>query len=172
MATATELHIIRKMSTPLIINLVPAHLPEPVRTALEQLAASRAGLADAERNLAGATGEAWVDANEQLAEARAAADKALDNFGKVNGGSSTALKDSALSAFTQAMGAANEHVQAALDALKDADQAAALFHSVTPGKPVLRLETQAALESPVHKLLGVVRSDLRDVHSLLPDSVD
>lgn len=172
MAKATEIYIVRKMSTPLIINLVPAHLPEPVRAALEQLAALRSELADAERDLAGAKGEAWVTANERLTEARSAADKALEDFGKVNGDSSTALKDSAVSAFTRAMGAANEHIQAALDALKDADQAAALFHSVTPGKPVLRLETRPALESPVHKLLGVVRSDLRDVHSLLPDSVD
>lgn len=172
MAQLAEIHITRKMSTPLVIGLVPDHLPTPVREALEHLSAKRAELSAAERNLAGAKGAAWTEANDRLNTARAAADKALADFGTVNGASYTTITDAALAAFTQAMDTVNEHLVAALEALKDADQAALLFHSAKPGKPVLRIETKTALESTIHKQLGIVRSELRDVQSLLPDSLD
>lgn len=172
MATATEIYIVRKMSTPLIISLVPEHLPAPVRDALEHLATARADVAAAEADLASTSGPDWNACNAKVTAAHEAAHEALVDFAKLTSASSTAIKDSGLAAFTQAMGSANEHVQAALDALADAAQAAALVHSVAPGKQVLRLDGREATEAPVRQQLAMARSSLRDVHSLLPDSVD
>lgn len=172
MATATDIYIVRKMSTPLTISLVPDHLPTPVREALEHLGQARADVADAEADLANASGADWNTCNNKVTAAHEAAHEALVDFAKLTCASSTAIKDSGLAAFMQAMENANHHVQAALDALSDAAQAAALVHSVTPGQQVLRLDGRAATDAPVRQQLAIVRSNLRDVHSMLPDSVD
>lgn len=172
MATATEIYIARNMSTPLIISLVPEHLPAPVREALEHLGQARADVAAAEADLASASGADWNTCNGKVTAAHEAAHEALVDFAKLTCASSTAIKDSGLAAFMQAMESANQHVQAALDALADAAQAAALVHSATPGQQVLRLDGREATEAPIRQQLAMARSNLRDVHSMLPDSVD
>ncbi|MCX4858951.1 hypothetical protein OG426_19460 [Streptomyces canus] len=172
MSKPVELNILRPLSTPLRISLVAEHLPLPVRQALMDLIARRGELAEAERELSSAKGTDWAPANERVTEARTAAQAALDSFAGVGAASSSAVRDSASAAFEQAMSAANARLVEALDALADADRAALLWHSVRAGRPVLRFESETALGSRVHKEFGMVRSELREQLSQLPDSLD
>lgn len=172
MTKPIELSINRPGSTPLGIALVASHLPAPVRTALEDLVARRSELGVAEDNLTSAQGTDWGPANEQAITARTAAQQALADFADVNAASSTAIRDSAAAAFESAMGVANARLNEALDALADADRAAQLWHAVKAGRPVLRYGTQAATDSKVHQRFGLVRSQLREQLSYLPDSLD
>lgn len=172
MPKPTELSINRAGSTPLNIVLVAEHLPAPVRDGLDQLVAARAELAQAEHDLSSARGTAWTTANERAATARQVAAQALTDFAGVNAASTTGIKDSAAVAFESAMASANEHLNAALDAMQDADRAAQLWHSARPGKPVLRFGSTTALDSKVHQRFGMVRSDLRELLSALPDALD
>lgn len=167
-----ELSITRRMSTPLQLCLVAAHLPAPVRQALEDLVTAQTELGSAERELASATGTAWVPANDKLTAATTAAETTLTDFAGINAASSSAIRDSAAAAFDAAMVAATDGLRSVLDALADADRAAQLWHAVKSGKPVLRYQSHAGTDSEVHKRLGVVRSELRDQLSQLPDSID
>ncbi|MEU6373941.1 hypothetical protein [Streptomyces sp. NPDC046909] len=167
-----ELSILRKMSTPLTINLEDQHLPAPVRQSLHDLVGKRAGLAEAEQALASAKGAAWAEANERAGTARTEAEQALVDYAGVSAASSSAIRDSAAAAFEEAVGVAHARLREALDALADADRAALLWHATRPGKPVFRYESTTGLESRVHKQFGVVRSALRDVLPDVPDSLD
>lgn len=167
-----ELSIIRPRSTPLSIVLVAEHLPAPVRDGLDQLVAARTELVQAEHDLSSAKGTGWASANERVTTARQVVAQSLGDFAGVNAASTTAIKDAAAVAFESAMASANEHLNAALDALADADRAAQLWYSARPGKPVLRYGSQAALDAKVHQQFGMVRSDLRELLSALPDALD
>ena len=167
-----ELSIPRKMSTPLTIALNAEHLPQPVAEALQDLVTARSDLMAAQTALNSATGTDWGPANEKVTAATEAAEKALADFAGISAASSTAIRDSAAVAFAASMEAAHGHLQAALDVLAEASQACALHHSVTPGKPVLRLDTRAAGESKTRQRISMVRSELRDLAAQVPDSVD
>ncbi|WP_128380488.1 hypothetical protein [Streptomyces cavernae] len=171
-ATTLNIGIIRAGSPALNINLVPTHLPADVRAAFEHLAKSRSDLADAERALGGVHGDAWHDANTRVETARAAADQAMTDFAALGAASSTAIKDSANAAFNGCIERASGHLQAALDELAEASQAAALFHSVTPGRPVIHTDTRRANEAPVKQAIGMARGYINDARGFVPDSVD
>ena len=172
MATTLNVAIIRAGSPVLNINLVPAHLPTEVRQAFEQLAEKRAALTDAEKRMAGLKGTAWTEADGQRAEAEQAAGTALEDFVRISAASSTAIRDSANATFTACIERASAHIQGALDELAEAGQAAALYASVTPGKPVLRLDTRGAEDSTARKSIGMARSLLQEMRSWVPDSVE
>ncbi|MGW3846893.1 hypothetical protein [Streptomyces fagopyri] len=172
MTKPTELSIIRPGSTPLTISLVAGHLPAPVREALEDLVARRGELAAAQQELSSTRGTDWAAANDKVIAATTAAETALTDFASITAGSSTAVRDSSAAAFQAAMDTANARLVEALDALADADRAAQLWHSVKPGRPVLRYATQTATDAKVHREFGMVRSELRDLLSQLPDSID
>lgn len=172
MSQLTELSIVRPMSTPVRIRLVGEHLPAPVRQALTEVVTTQAELATAQQALGSAAGAEWGKANEQVTAAAEAANQSLADFSGVSAASSTATRDSAAVAFATATGSAAEHLRAALDALADADRAALLAHAVKPGRAVLRYETQVGLDSAVHQRLSMLRSDLRDTLSGLPDDID
>lgn len=171
-ANTLNVGVIRPGSPPLNVSLVPAHLPADVRGAFEALARARVELAEAERELAGVRGEAWHQANAKAEAAREKADKAMKDFLTLNAVGSTAIRDSALAAFNQAIDRVNAALQTAADDLIEAGQAAALFHSVTAGKPVLRTDTRRADEAPVRQKLGLARSYLNETRSFVPDDID
>jgi hypothetical protein len=172
MAKPIELNILRAGSVPLHINLVADHLPAPVRDALHHLIETRTELGQAEADLGSARGDAWAPANQRAEAARTAAAQALADFAGVNAASTTAIKDATACSFEAAVASAGEHLHAALDALADADRAAQLWHTVRPGKAALRFESRTSAESKVHMRLAMVRSDLRETVSQLPDALD
>jgi len=167
-----ELSIPRRMSTPLHIELNPDHLPAPLKAGLEDLVTKRAELAAAQQTLASAKGGSWGPASEAVNAAETAAQQALEDFAGLSAASSTALRDSAAVAFAAAMESAHGHLRAALDSLAEASQASALHHSVSPGKPTLRLDTRAAADSKTRQRISMVRSELRDLAAQVPDAID
>ncbi|MET9056766.1 hypothetical protein ABZX99_02970 [Streptomyces antibioticus] len=171
-ATTLNVGIIRPGSPPLNVNLAPSHLPADVRRSLETLAHAHAAAAEAEKELAGVRGEAWHAANAKAETARQAAGQAMQEFAALNAASSTAIRDSAQAAFNQAIDRVNTALQQAADGLAEAGQAAALFHSVTPGKPVVRTDTRRANEAPVRHKLAMARSYLNDARSFVPEDLD
>jgi hypothetical protein len=167
-----ELTVHRNMSTPVVVRVVPEHLPDPVRHHLDGL-----GLAIAHRNglRQQAASAAGVDKQLLMNQAEAAdvaVRQALSDFGDSGAAATTAIRDSALAAFAKAADAASGAVRAALDALAEASDAAALYASARPGKPVLRIDGRSAAEAPVRQQLGMVRSELRELLSRLPDDID
>lgn len=172
MAKPIELSINRPGSIPLHISLVADHLPAPVRDALVHLVETRTELRQAETELAGAKGTAWAPANQRAEAARTAAAQALQDFAGVNAASTTAIKDASACSFETAVASAGEHLNAALDALADADRAAQLWHTARPGKAAFRYESRTSADSKVHQRLAMVRSDLRETVSQLPDTLD
>lgn len=172
MAQLTELFIVRPMSTPLQIRLVGEDLPAPVRQALADVVTTQAELKAAQHVMGSVSRAEWGNANERVTAAAEAAGQAVTDFAGVGAASSSAIRDSAAASFATAMDRAAGHLRDALAAMEDANRAALLWHAVKPGKPVLRYETDAGRDTAIHKQLGIVRSDARDLLSQLPDSLD
>lgn len=172
MSQLTELSIARNLSTPARISLRAEHLPADCRTALEELQYALARKAAAEATFASADRPDKAAAQQTVGTATEAVHAALSNLGEVTASSTTAIRDSAVAAFTRAMDTASGAVRTALDSLAEASDAAALYAAARPGKPVLRLDGRGPTEAPIRARLSVVRSDLRDLLSQMPDDLD
>ena len=172
MSQLTELSIPRNMSVPARVSLRAEHLPTEAREALTRLKTTIAEKATAERAFADATGPGKATAQSAVGTATDAVHAALANLGDVTASSTTAIKDSANAAFVTSMETASGSVRAAVDALADAADAAALYATAKPGRPVLRLDGRGPTDAPVRARLGLLRSQLRELLSLLPDDID
>jgi hypothetical protein len=168
----TELSIPRNMSTPARVSLRAEHLPPPAREALAVLQQAIAGKAAAETAFANATSRDKAVAQQAVGTATEAVHAALSGLADVTASSTTAIRDSANAAFITSMAAASGAVRTAVDALAEATDAAALYATAKPGRPVLRLDGRGPTDAPVRARLGLLRSQLRDLLSLLPDDID
>lgn len=172
MSQLVETRIEVRMSPPVVVALVPEHLPAPVRAAHDTMRSAIANKYRVETELASAAPADKAEQQKALDAGTATMNATINDFMSVNAASATAMSDQAHACFVAAMDQANAAVRAALDALEDATQAAALHASVTPGRPVLRLDGQAASDAPVRFPLSMARSNLREILSQLPDSLD
>lgn len=172
MSQLLELSIPRPMSTPARVSLRAEHLPPPAREALERLQQAVAAKGAADTAFVNATGRDKTTAQQAADAAGEAVNIALSDLGSVTAASTTAIRDSALAAFTVSMATASGSVRTALDALAAATDAAALHATARPGRPVLRLDGRGPTDAAVRAQLGLVRSQLRELLSQLPDDID
>ncbi len=151
----------RRLSPPAHITLRPAHLPAPCA---EAFAAVRAALtAEGTAQEAAEQARGSKAEQDQAAAARAATDRALQDFAEVTAGSSSAIVDSARAAFEDAIGVALLAVREAEARLEEAQHARALQLKVKPGRAVtnLGLDSRTLRDDPAWQRLSGVRQALR-----------
>lgn len=162
----------RPLNPPTQFDLVPQHLPADVRSALTKLAEAVGAKAIVEEKLKTAAPADKPGLQEELTRASVAVDEAAGEYGTVGGASTTAIRDTAASAFVLAVESAAAGIRQAIDSLGEVGQAAALHASVRPGRAPVRLDTPAAADAPVRGQLVMLRSQLREVLAALPEDID
>ncbi|MGX9887352.1 hypothetical protein [Streptomyces sp. NPDC002276] len=172
MPGTTTISFNRPLNPPMTIELNPTHLPADLRTAYDRLAeaASAKAVADRARDTAAPADQARL--KQESGEAQQGLDEALAHYAELGATSTTAVRDSAASAFQRAVEKAAASIREALDHVDEIGEAAALFVSAKPGKPPVRLDTHAALEAPVRRQLAMLRGGLKEALAMLPEDLD
>lgn len=171
MTTTTAVTVTRLSNPPLGLELVADHLPEPVRTAFDDLVQAATDKRCVELDLAEAAPADKPELTADLAAAVTTVNEALTAYAEVGAVSTTAVLDSSAAAFVLAVEAADASIRQALDHLAEAGQAAALHIGTKPGRPPLRLDSNAYTEAPVRQQLAMLRSTLRGTLDDLPDAI-
>jgi hypothetical protein len=126
----------------------------------------------AETAFANASPTEKAQAQDAVNTAAAEVNSALLDLATSTAGSTTALRDSGVAAFTAAMDRVASSVRSAIDALAEAQLAADLVASVHAGRQVLRIDTRSATEAPIRQKFSIQRSALKAVLADLPTGLD